>query len=72
MPAVVYVAGALGLELVGGLILDHGYAEASVPYILETSVEEFLEMAGLTLLVRALIRVQAGARVAEAEPVQAG
>jgi hypothetical protein len=72
LAAVVYLAGALGLELVGGLILDHGYAEASVPYILETSVEEFLEMVGLTLLLRALIGVQAGARVADADRVQTG
>lgn len=74
--ALVYVLGALGLELVGGLILDHGYTEASVPYILETSVEEFLEMAGLVLLLRVLIRTQAGAvvggGVAEADPVRAG
>jgi hypothetical protein len=70
--AVVYVLGALGLELVGGLILDRGYAEASVPYILETSAEEFLEMAGLTLLLRVLIRTQAGVRAPAADAVQAG
>jgi len=58
LAAVLYVGGALGMELVGGWVLDGGSSEASVPYVLVTSAEELLEMAGLTVFLHALVRTQ--------------
>lgn len=49
----VYVGGALGLEAGGGLIVDED-GEITLPYVLVTSAEEFLEMIGAALCLYAV------------------
>ena len=52
--AAVYVGGAVGLEVVSYLLLASG-----VPadlYLLEVAVEEFLEMAGVSVILYAVLR----------------
>jgi hypothetical protein len=48
-----YVGGAAGLEMIGSLLWTSGSGEGSVPYILETIVEEGLEMCSLVLFIGA-------------------
>jgi hypothetical protein len=52
----VYVGGAVGLELVGGAYLEILHDQHNLPYELLTTVEESLEMAGMILLLRALLK----------------
>ena len=53
LAAVVYLGGALGLELVGGLIYESLGEQRNLTYDLVITCEETLEMAGLILLIRA-------------------
>jgi hypothetical protein len=52
---IVYLTGVIGMEMVGGVIAST-FQEQSFPYIVCTHVEEFLEMAGLSLFIQALCR----------------
>lgn len=52
--AVIYLSGALGMEMVGGVLADGGSQDA-LAYGLVTTAEELLEMVGLSLLVYALL-----------------
>lgn len=57
--AAVYVAGAVVLEMLGGLVVDvdvtvRGY---TLPYLAATTVEESLELVGAVLLVAVLLDV---------------
>jgi hypothetical protein len=49
-----YITGALGLEMLGGYYADV-YGEESVRFIMEVTAEEFLEMLGLTTFVYGLL-----------------
>ncbi len=49
----VYVAGALGLELVGGIISDRG-GRPSLIYELVAATEELLELIGIATFIFAL------------------
>lgn len=49
-----YVSGALGMELVGGWVVDAGPGPSSTAYILATTLEEFLEMAAISVCLYAL------------------
>ena len=51
----IYVGGALGMELIGGFQVDH-YGRDGIAYVLITTIEEALEMAGLVLFIYALLR----------------
>lgn len=56
---VVYVAGAVVLEMAGGLVVDvdvevEGY---TLPYLAMTTIEESLEIIGAVLLLGALLRI---------------
>ena len=51
---IVYVGGALGVELVGGRYADL-YGEENFMYALIVTVEEFLEMAGVVVFIFALL-----------------
>jgi hypothetical protein len=53
--AIVYLVGVLGMEMVGGVVASK-FQESSLPYIICTHIEEFLEMAGLSLWIQALLR----------------
>jgi hypothetical protein len=50
----VYVGGAIGLELIGGYIADT-YGRESFLFVLETTIEEFLEMLGVVIFIHALM-----------------
>ncbi|WP_040337016.1 hypothetical protein [Candidatus Blastococcus massiliensis] len=50
-----YVGGALGLEVVGGMVLDE-VKVVNLAYVLVTSAEEFLEMAGAALALYTVAR----------------
>lgn len=52
----VYLAGAVGLELIGGAYLESLGNRHNLPYELLTTLEETLEMAGMVLLARSLVR----------------
>jgi len=53
--AVVYVGGALGMELIGGAMADsHGFE--SIRYITVMMAEEALEMLGLIIFITTLLR----------------
>lgn len=59
--AVVYLTGALGVELIGGWLFESLNGQSTLVYDLVTTCEETLEMAGLILLIRAqllLLRVR--------------
>lgn len=49
----VYVAGALGMEMVGGAMAE-AYGTSALPYVVAFVVEEGLEIAGLTAFLLAL------------------
>ena len=54
LAALIYLSGALGMEMVGGRYADlHG--ENNLNYALLTSIEEILEMSGIVLLIFALL-----------------
>ncbi|MBB6612672.1 hypothetical protein H7F15_16640 [Pontibacter sp. Tf4] len=53
-PAIVYMCGLIGMEMISGAYASmHG--EANITYEVLTTLEEALEMAGLVLLIRALL-----------------
>ncbi len=52
---VLYVLGSLGMEMPGGLIAElHG--EQNLPFLMLSTIEEFLEMAGAIIFLYALMR----------------
>jgi hypothetical protein len=55
LSATVYLSGALGLELFGGRYYEGHQGTADLPYTLLTTAEEFLEMAGVVIFIRALL-----------------
>jgi len=52
---VVYVAGALGFDLIGGYYFDH-VGTRDVVYAILFSIEEMLEMAGIILFIHTLLQ----------------
>lgn len=50
----IYVAGAVGLEMVGGYYAS-AHGEESARFIAETTAEEFLEMLGIVVFIYALL-----------------
>ena len=52
--AFVFVLGAIGVEMLSGVQAD-GVGEESLPYALIVTIEEFLEMLGVVILIRALL-----------------
>lgn len=52
--AFVFISGLLGMEMVSGAYAD-SYGENNITYELLTTIEEILEMAGIILLIRALL-----------------
>lgn len=59
LSAIIYVGGAIGLEVVGGYIFASA-GETGFLYAATTGLEEFLEMSGATLLIYALLDYQQG------------
>jgi hypothetical protein len=51
--AVVYLSGAIGMELIGGWLFESNGQQRNLTYDLVATCEEILEMAGLILLIRA-------------------
>jgi hypothetical protein len=49
-----YVGGAIGLEMIGGNLADL-YGFESLPYLIETTVEESIEMLGAAVFLYALL-----------------
>lgn len=45
-----FLSGAVGMEMVSGVILDH-YGYESIAYVIENTVEEFLEMLGVAIYI---------------------
>jgi hypothetical protein len=58
LAACLYLGGALGMELVGGAIAD-STGQASTALVSATTVEELLEMSGITVFLYGLARLQA-------------
>jgi hypothetical protein len=54
MAAILYIGGAIGGELIGGYI-DELHGKRNLPYIMIVTVEEGLEMAGVIVLIKALL-----------------
>lgn len=50
----IYIGGALGMEMIGGLILSFTNPESPL-YLLEVTVEETLEMTGIVVFIHALL-----------------
>lgn len=50
----VYLSGALGMELVGGVEFEARGSDMNLTYALMTTLEEFLEMTGIVIFVYAL------------------
>lgn len=57
LSAAVYVGGALGLEMVGGKFFEISQKTLLLTYVLITTVEESMEIAGLIILVYALLKL---------------
>ncbi len=55
LSAVVYVSGALGLEMVGGKYFETSNTTFDMVYVTITTIEESMEIAGLIILVYALL-----------------
>jgi hypothetical protein len=53
----VYVGGALGLEMAGGKYFEISKKTLDLPYVLITTVEESMEIAGLVILAYALLKL---------------
>ncbi len=76
-----YVAGALGMEMIGGAYFDMRNGEKDVVFALMATLEETLEMVGLTVFIYALltyigttlggISLQIAPAAPESVPVQA-
>lgn len=52
---VIFVAGALGVEMIGGWYISR-FGEYDTAYALITTVEELLELAGVSIFIHALVR----------------
>jgi hypothetical protein len=50
----VYVGGAIGLEMITGVVAD-AYGEQTFAYVLVTTLEEFMEMLGVVIFIGALL-----------------
>jgi hypothetical protein len=50
----IYVSGAMGMEMVGGVI-ETRYGEATLLYAAEATLEELMEMTGIVLFIYALM-----------------
>jgi hypothetical protein len=57
LSGVLYVGGAAGVEMLGGLLWSSGDADTSA-YVVVTAVEEGLEMAALVLFLGAITRLR--------------
>jgi hypothetical protein len=57
LSAAVYLGGAVGLEMVGGWILDHPVF-MPIAYRTEVNVEEFMEVAGVLIFLWVLILLE--------------
>lgn len=55
--AATYVAGAIGFEMIGGLIRSENASPDTLAYIVTTTIEETLEMIGAALTATALIHL---------------
>ena len=63
----IYLTGAIGMEMVGGLLRDGG-DNTGAAYLLASTVEELLEIIGLLVMVTALTRE--GAASADTHPAE--
>lgn len=54
LAAATFVAGAIGVEMLSGVQADR-FGEENLTYALIITLEEFLEMIGVVVLVRALV-----------------
>jgi len=54
LAATLYLAGAIGIEMIGG-VYDETYGDANLTYAMIAAVEEGLEMAGLIVFLYALL-----------------
>jgi hypothetical protein len=54
LAGVIYVGGALGMELVAGFLADAHGSMTATPYLVATVIEEGMEVAGLTIFFLAL------------------
>lgn len=55
--ALVFLAGALGVEMIGGMYLEaHDGGVKAAPYVVLVHVEELLEMSGVLILLHVLLR----------------
>lgn len=52
--AVVYVSGTLGMEMIGGLLIEY-FSRRSFITVIGIVIEEFLEMTGIVIFIYALI-----------------
>lgn len=55
LSAVIYVSGAIGMELWSGLLYAQGFPHGTAPYIAVSTLEEAMEMGGLLLWNYALL-----------------
>lgn len=62
--AVVFLSGAIGMELVGGAVIDQGHGLESGYYRAEVNIEEALEGLGVILFISVLLSYQANSRPA--------
>jgi hypothetical protein len=54
MAGLVFVSGGIGLEMIGGAMIE-AHGRTNLPYVLVMTCEEAAEMAGLILFIRALL-----------------
>jgi hypothetical protein len=52
--SILYIGGALGVEMLGGYLAST-VGMQTIPYLITATVEEFLEMLGIVVLIHALI-----------------
>jgi hypothetical protein len=52
----IFLAGALGMEMIGGLLRERAGSEADLAFVLAFTVEEGLEMAGASLFIFSILR----------------
>jgi hypothetical protein len=63
MAAIVYVGGAIGMEMIGGILAEQSHfmgtytdqSRASPAYLMAATLEEVLEMTGMALFAHALL-----------------
>lgn len=69
LAAIVFLAGAIGVEMVTGEYMSRTEDKLSLTYIFLSHIEELLEMLGLIILLRALLQ-HAAASIASKHGVQ--